>query len=70
MKDYDKLYIKDMVRFHGIPLSIISDYGSQFTSNFLKTFQNGCGTNVKVSTAFYPQIVIQVELTIQTVGIY
>ena len=45
-KDYDKLYINEIVRlqwvpflsFHGVPLSIISDRGPQFTSHFLKSF--------------------------------
>ena len=29
-----KLYISEVVRLHGVPLSIISDRGTQFTSNF------------------------------------
>ena len=32
-----KLYILEIVRLHGVPLSIISDRGTQFTSKFLKT---------------------------------
>ena len=33
-EDYTKLYINEIVRLHGIPLSIISDRGPQFTSHF------------------------------------
>ncbi|XP_070017408.1 uncharacterized protein [Nicotiana sylvestris] len=33
---YAQLYIKDIVRLHGTPLSIISDRGAQFTANFWK----------------------------------
>ena len=33
-EDYTKLYINKIVRFHGIPLLIISDRGHQFTSHF------------------------------------
>ncbi|WMV08642.1 hypothetical protein MTR67_002027 [Solanum verrucosum] len=33
-EDYVKLYLKEMVRLHGEPLSIISDRGTQFTSQF------------------------------------
>ncbi|KAM3202495.1 hypothetical protein P3L10_030119 [Capsicum annuum] len=31
-EDYAKLYIQELVRLHGVPLSIISDRGTQFTS--------------------------------------
>ena len=33
-KDYARLYIQELVRQHGVPLSIISDRGTQFTSQF------------------------------------
>ena len=33
-EDYARLYIDEIVRWHGIPLSIISDRGVQFTSHF------------------------------------
>ncbi|WMV54613.1 hypothetical protein MTR67_047998 [Solanum verrucosum] len=65
-KDYAKLYIKEIVKLHGAPLSIISDKGAQFTSHFWKSFQSGLGTQVKFSTAFHPQTDGQAERTIQT----
>ena len=34
VEDYAKLYLNEIVRLHGIPLSIISDRGPQFTSHF------------------------------------
>ena len=33
-EDYARLYIDEIVRWHGIPLSIISDRGAQFTLHF------------------------------------
>ncbi|WMV45520.1 hypothetical protein MTR67_038905, partial [Solanum verrucosum] len=54
-EDYAKLYIKEIVKLHGAPLSIISDRGAQFTSHFWRSFQSGLGTQVKLSTAFHPQ---------------
>jgi len=38
-KDYAKLYINEIVKLHGVPLSIILDWGTQFTSHFWKAFQ-------------------------------
>ena len=34
VEDYAKLYINDIGRCHGVPLSIILDRYPQFTSNF------------------------------------
>ncbi|XP_070032908.1 uncharacterized protein [Nicotiana tomentosiformis] len=66
-EDYAKLYIREIVCLHGVPLSIISDRGAQFTPYFWKSFQKGLGTQVNLSTAFYPQTDGQAERTIQTV---
>ena len=54
VEDYDKLYIRELVRLHGVPLSVISDRGTQFTSHFWKAFQKGLGTQIHLSTAFHP----------------
>ncbi|MCQ8082127.1 hypothetical protein NP492_23680, partial [Salmonella enterica] len=54
-EDYAKMDLREMVKFHGVPLSIISDRGTQFTSQFWKSFQKGLGTRVKLSTTFHPQ---------------
>ena len=43
-KDYARLYIVEIVRCNGIPLFMISDRGAQFTSHFLRYFQNILGT--------------------------
>ena len=55
-EDYAKLYINKIVRLHGVPLSIISDRGPQFTSHFWKSIQKGFGTQVNLSTTFHSQI--------------
>ena len=54
-EDYAKLYLTEIVRLHGVPLSIILDRGPQFTFNFWKSFQKGLGTQVNLSTTFHPQ---------------
>ncbi|WMV59018.1 hypothetical protein MTR67_052403 [Solanum verrucosum] len=66
VEDYVKLFLGEMVRLHEVPLSIISDRGTQFTSQFWKSFQKGLGTKVKLSTNFHPQTDGQAERTIQT----
>ncbi|KAI3706945.1 hypothetical protein L6452_25044 [Arctium lappa] len=50
-----KLYIDEVVSRHGIPLSIVSDRDSRFTSNFWDGFQKELGTRVELSTAYHPQ---------------
>ena len=39
-----KIYIDEIVRLHGAPVSIISDRGTQFSSQFWRSFQKGLGT--------------------------
>ena len=65
-EDYAKLYIRESVRLHGVPLSIILDRGTQFTSHFWKAFQKGLCTQVYLNTVFHLQTDGQVERTIQT----
>lgn len=63
---YAKLYTKEIVNLHGVPLSIILDHGNQFTSHVCKAFKKGIGTNVKLITTFHPPKKSQTERTIQT----
>ena len=49
-----ELYISQIVRLHGVPISIISDRGSLFTSHFWKALQHGLGTQLDMSTSFHP----------------
>lgn len=54
----DKLagqYIKEIVRLHGVPVSIISDMDPRFTAEFWKEFKKSLGTILDFSTAYHPQ---------------
>ncbi|XP_070002636.1 uncharacterized protein [Nicotiana sylvestris] len=62
---YARLYIKEIVRLHGVPIPIISDKGAQFTANFWRSFQKVLGTQVSLSTTFHPQTDGHAEHTIQ-----
>ncbi|KAL0411152.1 UNVERIFIED_CONTAM: Transposon Ty3-I Gag-Pol polyprotein [Sesamum latifolium] len=60
------IYIEDIVRLHGIPVSIVSDRDPRFTSQFWNSFQQVMGTKVKLSTRYQPQTDGQTERTIPT----
>ncbi|GJV96296.1 putative reverse transcriptase domain-containing protein [Tanacetum coccineum] len=61
-----KMYLKEVVTGHEIPVSIIYDRDSRFTSNFWRSLQNALGTNLDMSTVYHPQTDGQSERTIQT----
>ena len=61
-----KLYIDEIVKWHEIPLSIISNRGAHLTSHFFRSFKKSLGTQVKLRTAFHPQTDGQAERIIQT----
>ena len=60
-----RLYISEVARLHGVPLSIISDRGTQFTSKFWRTLHAKLGTRLDISTSFHPQNDGQSERIIQ-----
>ena len=61
-----QLYIKEVVRLHGVPASIISDRDPRFTSRFWKSLQEALGTKLRLSSAYHPQTDGQSERTIQS----
>ena len=61
-----RLYVAEIVRLHGVPISIVSDRDSRFTSHFWESLQKAMGTKLHFSNAFHPQIDGQFERTIQT----
>jgi transposase InsO family protein len=59
-----------VVRYHGIPKSIISDRDKLFTSNYWATLMAAIGTQRKLSTAYHPQTDGQTERTNRTLKAY
>ncbi|GJS64780.1 putative reverse transcriptase domain-containing protein [Tanacetum coccineum] len=66
METLTRLYIKEIVSRHGVPISIISDRDSHFTSRFWQSLQNALGTQLDMSTTYHPETDGQSERTIQT----
>ncbi|GJZ71371.1 putative reverse transcriptase domain-containing protein, partial [Tanacetum coccineum] len=64
METLTRLYIKEIVSRHGVPISIISDRDSHFTSRFWQSMQNALGTQLDMSTAYHPET--DGQRTIQT----
>ena len=50
------LYVKEVVRLHGLPESIVSDQDSKFTSKFWSETHRILGTKLLMSTAFHLQM--------------
>ncbi|GKB22432.1 putative reverse transcriptase domain-containing protein, partial [Tanacetum coccineum] len=66
MEKLMRQYLKEVVSRHGVPVSIISDRHSKFTSHFWQSLNKALGTQLDISTAYHPQTDGQSEKTIQT----
>ena len=44
LKEFCRLYIREIVRLHGVSFSIISDRDPRFTARFWENFQRAMGT--------------------------
>ncbi|GJW47183.1 putative reverse transcriptase domain-containing protein [Tanacetum coccineum] len=66
MERLARLYLNEIVARHGVPVSIILNHESHFTSRFWQSMQEALGTRLDMSTAYHPQTDGQSERTIQT----
>lgn len=65
-----KLYVLHVFSKHGIPSDIVSDRGSEFTSNFWRSLGDTLNMKLNFSTAYHPQTDGQTERTNQTLETY
>ena len=43
-EEFCRLYVGEIVRLHGVPVSIVLDRDPKFTAHFWKSFQKAMGT--------------------------
>jgi hypothetical protein len=60
-----EIYMARIVCLHGVPKKIVSDRGTQFTSQFWQQLHEALGTHLKFSSAYLSQIDGQTERTNQ-----
>ncbi|GKC40392.1 putative reverse transcriptase domain-containing protein [Tanacetum coccineum] len=58
-----RLYLNEIVTRHDVPILIISDRDSRFTSRVWQSMQEALGTRLDMSTAYHPQTDGQIEFS-------
>ena len=64
LEEFYRLYIQEIVRLHGMLVSIVLDRDPRFKAHFWKSFQIAMWTQLMMITAFHPQADGQSEMTI------
>ena len=62
------IYLREIVRLHGLPTSIVSDRDSKFTSKWWRSLHKLLGAKLLMSTSFHPQTDGQTERANRTIG--
>jgi hypothetical protein len=55
ISDVAHVFVSEVIHLHGIPMKIISDRDSRFTSRFWTSLQSTLGTQLNLSTAYHPE---------------
>jgi hypothetical protein len=55
------LYFREVWKYHGLPRSVVSDWGPQFVTDFMQELYCLLGIEVAASTAYHPQTDGQIE---------
>ena len=60
-KEIARLFFDNIFKLYSISDSVVSDRGTQFTSEFTRALSNLVGTEQRLSTSFHPQTDSQIE---------
>ena len=61
-KSVAELFVREVVRLHGVPVSIVSDRDPTFMSHFWKELFRLQGTTLRMSTSYHPETNEQTEV--------
>ena len=64
------LFLKEIVRVHGLPINIMLDRDTKFMSHFWKTLWQRLGTNLSFGSAYHPQLIVKPRLLIAVLEIF
>ena len=65
--DITHIFVKEIVKLHGIPARIVSNRDAKFTSRFWQAMFQSLGTQLNLSSAYHPETDGQTERVNQVV---
>jgi len=69
-EDTANLFVREIFRLHGAPVSIVSDRDSKFTSGFWQRFMSLLNIKINLSSAFHPETDGSTEIINQVIEQY